>query len=813
MCVMKSGQIRLSCAVRARGECAKPAVFWLLLATSLLLFSFAGTCSAEVAGKSIILMIGDGMGFKHVEITKSYVGSTLTMETLPVKVGCTTFMRGGSYNSSLAWSDFNYVKSGYTDSGAAGTTLATGIKTASGRIAVNHDATARLKAMTEHVRDRGWSCGVISSVPFSHATPAAFGAHNNSRNNATAIAREMITTYGDGTGAWGNTPTVDVIISGGHPNYASGWISSTEYNALKNATTGQGWTFVERKTGVNGTTSLLNAASGATKLFGLYGGSDRCLPYRLADGSGRNYENPTLVDMTVAALNVLSKKPTGRFLMVEGGSIDWACEDNNINRLIGEMIDFDQSVAAVVNWVNTNDPTWSNTLLIVTADHETGYITRGSGIFPNVALANSGTGVVPTPGVHFAWNSGGHTNSLVPVYAKGAGSQLLNQYATAYDAGYGIYYLDNTDIFRVMQNALSDTSPPSVPASVQASAQSASSIQVTWTASTDNVGVSGYKVFRNGNLAGTAGAPTYLDSGLQPNTAYSYTVSAFDGAGNQSAQSGPPAVGTTLADTSAPSVPTAVSAVALAPTEVQITWTASTDNIGVTGYRIFRNGAEIDTSSVASYQDYTVTSGESYAYTVSAYDAASNESAQSSPPAIVTTPDNVPPSVPANVSATTLSAIAIALAWTASTDNVGVEGYKIFRNSQLIDATDNISYTDIGVSPATEYSYTVSAYDAANNESAQSSPPAVATTEVGISISMAKLLGDTSAVTLVSKIVSAVFDDCLYVKERDSHVGIRVIPTTMPMGVMAGHVVDVDGTILTSALTDERYVDGMVTIK
>jgi chitodextrinase len=380
-------------------------------------------------------------------------------------------------------------------------------------------------------------------------------------------------------------------------------------------------------------------------------------------------------------------------------------------------------------------------------------------------------------------------------------------------AGYSVNYLDNTDIFRVMQDAFTDTSPPSVPVNVQASAQSASSVQVTWTASTDNLGVAGYKVFRNGSLVGTAGSPTYLDTGLQPSTAYSYTVLAYDAAGNESAQSSPPAVATTLADTSAPSVPTAVSAVALGPTEVRVTWTASTDNIGVTGYRIFRDGVAIGTSGTTSFQDYSATSGVSYSYTVAAYDAASNESAQSSPPAVVTTPDNVPPSVPTNVSASTLSAIAIELTWTASTDNVGVAGYKIFRNSQLVDTTDNTSYTDTGLSPSTEYSYTVSAYDAANNESSQSSPPAVATTEAGISISMAKLLGDTSAVTLVSKIVSAVFDDCLYVKERDSHVGIRVVPTTMPSGVMAGHKVDVDGTILTSVLTDERYIAGVVTIQ
>ena len=280
-----------------------------VLVVSLVLLLVLTASVSTFGAKRVIVMIGDGMGFKHIEATRNYVGSTLTMESLPVKLGSTTFEWGGSYNSSLAWSSFTYVKSGATDSASAATAISTGVKTDNGNIAVDHLDLHRLTTMTEYARTYGKSSGVVSSVPFSHATPASFAAHNNSRDNYGAIAREMITSFGDGTGARGNTPTVDVVIGGGHLSYQTGYINSAEYYALKNGTTGQGWSFVERKTGVNGSTSLANAASTSSKLFGLYGGSGGNMPYRLANGSGRNIENPTLSDMSLAALTVLGQDP------------------------------------------------------------------------------------------------------------------------------------------------------------------------------------------------------------------------------------------------------------------------------------------------------------------------------------------------------------------------------------------------------------------------------------------------------------------------------------------------------------------------
>jgi chitodextrinase/uncharacterized protein YdeI (BOF family) len=189
-----------------------------------------------------------------------------------------------------------------------------------------------------------------------------------------------------------------------------------------------------------------------------------------------------------------------------------------------------------------------------------------------------------------------------------------------------------------------DTSPPSVPSGVQATGVSSSSIQLTWTASTDDLGVAGYRIHRNGSEVGTTAATSYLDTGLSAQTSYSYTVSAYDAAGNSSAQSSPPAAGTTMPpDTTPPSVPTNVQASALSSSSIQVTWTASTDNRGVEGYKVFRNGGQVGTTAATSYSDAGLLPGTEYSYTVSAYDGDGNQSAQSSPPAVATTTINTTP--------------------------------------------------------------------------------------------------------------------------------------------------------------------------
>ena len=182
-----------------------------------------------------------------------------------------------------------------------------------------------------------------------------------------------------------------------------------------------------------------------------------------------------------------------------------------------------------------------------------------------------------------------------------------------------------------------DTTPPSVPTGLSATAVSQSQVNLSWTASTDNVGVTGYKVYRNGTQVGTTTTTSYQDTGLMADTTYSYTVAAYDAAGNVSAQSTAASATTQAPDTTPPSVPTGLSATAVSSTQINLSWTASTDNVGVTGYDVFRNGTQVGTTTTTSYQDTGLMADTTYSYTVAAYDAAGNVSAQSTAASATTT--------------------------------------------------------------------------------------------------------------------------------------------------------------------------------
>jgi acid phosphatase type 7 len=179
-------------------------------------------------------------------------------------------------------------------------------------------------------------------------------------------------------------------------------------------------------------------------------------------------------------------------------------------------------------------------------------------------------------------------------------------------------------------------------------------------------------------------------------------------------------------DTSTPTAPTGLTATATAPTQVNLAWTASSDDVGVVGYEVFRNGTLIGTSNTTTYTDATSQAATKYTYTVEAYDLASNLSAPSAS-AIVTTPgDTTPPSAPTNLAASAASNT-VQLTWSASTDNVGVTGYQVFRNGSQIATAPSTTYTDTSVQGATTYTYTVSATDAAGNVSAASNAVSLTT--------------------------------------------------------------------------------------
>ena len=284
-----------------------------------------------------------------------------------------------------------------------------------------------------------------------------------------------------------------------------------------------------------------------------------------------------------------------------------------------------------------------------------------------------------------------------------------------------------------------DTQAPSVPASLAASVISSSQINLSWSASTDNVGVTGYKIYRGGTLLTTTTSRTYNNTGLAASTAYSYRVTAIDAAGNESSQCTAVSATTQTAqvtDTTKPSVPAGLSASVISSSQINLSWSASTDNVGVNGYKIYRGGTLLTTTTSRTYNNTGLAASTAYSYRVSAIDAAGNESSQCTAVSATTQAaqvmDTTKPSVPTGLAASVISSSQINLSWSASTDNVGVTGYKIYRGGTLLTTTTSRTHNDTGLLASTAYSYRVSAIDAAGNESSQCTAVS-ATTQAGSS--------------------------------------------------------------------------------
>ena len=167
-----------------------------------------------------------------------------------------------------------------------------------------------------------------------------------------------------------------------------------------------------------------------------------------------------------------------------------------------------------------------------------------------------------------------------------------------------------------------DTTPPSAPSGLLATATTATSVGLTWTAATDGVGVTKYLVYRDGTQVGTSQSTSYSDTGLTQLTAYTYTVYATDAAGNVGPASDPSTAKTP--DGTPPTAPGSLTATAASSTQVNLTWTAATDNVGVTGYVLSRGGVQINTLTGLTFADSGLTAGTSYTYAIAAVDAAGN---------------------------------------------------------------------------------------------------------------------------------------------------------------------------------------------
>jgi alkaline phosphatase len=365
----------------------------------------------------------------------------------------------------------DYWKKYATDSASAGTALSSGVKTDDGNICwISGDPDdGMLLNIADKVRDmRRGATGIVSTVEFTHATPAAFASHNVNRNNYTQIGEEII-----------NSTRPDVVIGAGHPAFVGSYnyISETSYNTVKSDSE---YVFVERTVGVDGgaalTAAAAQAAAGGKKLFGLFGATQIATPV-VTDNPGApafekaEVEDPSLAESTSAALTVLSQDRDGFFLMVEQGDIDWSNHANNYSGMVGGVIDLEYAVKEAIDFVNKPGDLidWSNTLLIVTSDHGNSFLRTNTALAPGLGelpLQEAFTGTCDTeycgsfiyPNGEVFYGTGGHTNEYVSVYAKGyAANDLFAKYEGAMYPGIAATIIDNTHIFKVMAEFLDVT--------------------------------------------------------------------------------------------------------------------------------------------------------------------------------------------------------------------------------------------------------------------------------------------------------------------------------------------------------------------
>ena len=490
-----------------------------LIVVVVLIAAFATTAvafghnSPAKNAKNVIIMVADGSGFNQYLLADYYENGKAGQqpyEKFPVKFGVATTPLQSSgtyvpYDPTQAWAKFTYVSAAtYANSGSitesdmAATAMATGYKTSKGVGWVSPASVATAGSqqnILEYAETLGKSTGVVTTKFFNDATPAGFVAHKDNRDLYWDIADQMI-----------NLSAVDVIMGSGNPYFdnsgqpvaASDWGTFTYTSAkppyyLSQATyanlvahtaggdanadgTADPWTLVQSRA------DFQKLAKGDTpaRVFGLTQSAKTTQALRGGDVLSKPYmvpfnkNVPTLVEMTKGALNVLDNDPDGFVVMIEGGAIDDSSHEGYGGRIIEEFGAFNATVNTVIDWINKNGG-WNKNLLIVTADHETGYIWGpgsgyGLGGGPSVVAApvsgvpdvnwwrpiiNNGKKTLPG----FTWNyvdshfKFWHTNSLVPLWANGAGTGGFSALTTNTDLVRGAY-IENTDIFTVMKGAI-----------------------------------------------------------------------------------------------------------------------------------------------------------------------------------------------------------------------------------------------------------------------------------------------------------------------------------------------------------------------
>ncbi len=334
-----------------------------------------GLCHAEdpvSRPKNIILMIGDGMGIAQIQAAMTVNKNKLNIER------CTH----SGFSKTHSASDY------ITDSGAGGTAIATGQKTKNESVAIDTNGRP-LTTILEIAELEGKATGLVATSSIVHATPASFIAHVSNRNDYEQIALAFIKTE------------IDVFIGGGTRFFSSRKDKRNLIDELKTKGYTITYTVLAADSVKNGKLACLTAPEHNPSMI---------------EGRG-NY----LTMATATAIRLLNQNPTGFFLMVEGSQIDWGGHEKNQEKVITETLDFDRAVGIALDFAAAD----SNTLVVITADHETGGM--------SIVDGNIKKGTVQT---RFALND--HTGVMVPVFAYGPGAELFS----------AIY--ENTGIFEKM---------------------------------------------------------------------------------------------------------------------------------------------------------------------------------------------------------------------------------------------------------------------------------------------------------------------------------------------------------------------------
>ena len=274
--------------------------------------------------------------------------------------------------------------------------------------------------------------------------------------------------------------------------------------------------------------------------------------------------------------------------------------------------------------------------------------------------------------------------------------------------------------------ACPETQLPSAPTNLVTTFLTQSAVTLSWSASANNAGVAGYRTYLGAFATGTTTQTRYAFSGLSCGRSYTLGVEAYDAEGNRSAVASVVVATLACADTSPPTRPANLVESAATTSGISIAWTAASDNVGVSGYRIFLDGGLAGTTATTSYAVTGLSCGTSHQVVVDAYDAAGNRSPQISATMVTLAcletsfSDTQPPSRPIGLAVASAGSTVVSLTWAAPPNHAGIAGYDVYENGFLVASPTTAAYALMGLTCGTSYSIGVDAYDVAGNRSARS---------------------------------------------------------------------------------------------